>query len=132
MSLKHIAEPVKVFAEVNRVLKKGGLFIAKTPNKYHYVPIIASLTPNSFHKYFNKKRGMKNDDTFPTLYKLNTEKDQRKTADKTGFELLEIVHVEGRPEYLRINPVSYIFGIAYERFVNCMGIKSLRVPLIID
>jgi SAM-dependent methyltransferase len=127
---EHIAEPVKVFAEVNRVLKKGGLFIAKTPNKYHYVPIIASLTPNSFHKYFNKKRGRKDDDTFPTLYKLNTEKDQRRIAGKTGFDLFEIEHIEGRPEYLRINPVTYIFGIAYERFVNCFRIKSLKVIIL--
>ncbi|MFZ2657896.1 MAG: class I SAM-dependent methyltransferase [Victivallales bacterium] len=127
---EHIAEPEKVFTEVGRILKKGGLFIAKTPNKYHYVPIIASLTPVRFHKYINKKRGRNDNDTFPTLYKLNTENDQRRTAEKTGFELLEIEHIEGRPEYLRINPLTYIVGIAYERIVNYLGIKSLKVILL--
>ncbi|HCE42090.1 MAG TPA: hypothetical protein DET40_00900 [Lentisphaeria bacterium] len=127
---EHIAAPEKVFSEVARILKSGGLFIAKTPNKYHYVPLIASLTPDSFHKYINRKRGRNDDDTFPTLYKLNTENDQRRTAEKTGFDLLEIEHIEGRPEYLRMNPATYMVGIAYERIVNCLGIESLKVILL--
>ena len=36
--LEHIAEPDAFIEEVSRLLKPGGLFLGKTPNKYHYMP----------------------------------------------------------------------------------------------
>ena len=55
--LEHLDRPEAVFAEVCRVLKPGGVFLAKTPNKFHYVPAFARLTPHRFHQYFNRLRG---------------------------------------------------------------------------
>jgi len=34
--LEHLAEPLAVFRGVARVLKPGGVFFFKTPNKWHY------------------------------------------------------------------------------------------------
>ena len=66
--LEHVELPHLFYKEISRVLKSGGIFMAKTPNKYHYVPIIASITPIGFHKFYNKLRGREYDDTFPTFY----------------------------------------------------------------
>ena len=55
--LEHIEEPSKFFSEIARVLRPGGLFIFKTPNKWHYVPTIARLTPHWFHQSYNQLRG---------------------------------------------------------------------------
>ena len=41
----------------SNALKPGGCFFGKTPNRNHYMPLAARLTPLSFHKWFNKKRG---------------------------------------------------------------------------
>ncbi len=57
-------------------------------------------------------------DTFPVRYKLNTVKVVKKYAESTGFDVLDIQLIEGRPEYLRISVFTYIFGILYERLVN--------------
>lgn len=43
--LEHLPDPAAVFAEVARVLRPGGLFLAKTLNKWHDVPLIARLVP---------------------------------------------------------------------------------------
>ena len=67
--LEHLEQPLDVFSEVARVLKPGGIFLFKTPNKWHYMPTIARLTPHRFHQFVNKIRGRAEADTFPTRYR---------------------------------------------------------------
>ena len=129
--LEHLAEPEKVFSEVARVLKRGGIFLFKTPNKWHYMPTIARVTPHRFHEYINRKRGREEVDTFPTLYRANTKGDVTNLAKQTSFDVIQIDRIEGRPEYLRINPVTYLLGALYERLVNTLTLFApLRVLLI--
>ena len=129
--LEHLAEPEKVFAEVARVLKSGGVFMFKTPNKWHYMPTIARLTPHRFHQYINRKRGREEVDTFPTLYRANTKGDVTRLARQSGFEVIQIDRIEGRPEYLRITPLTYLLGALYERLVNAFSLFApFRVLLI--
>jgi SAM-dependent methyltransferase len=131
--LEHLSDPKKVFSEILRVLKPGGVFLAKTPNKWHYVPTIARITPLWFHKLVVGWRGRKGDDVFPTLYRANTGSDIRRLAEQSGLIVRKIDYVEGRPEYLRFSSVTYILGWIYERLVNKVSLfKRFRVLLIIE
>ena len=116
--LEHLDEPEAVFREVARVLKPGGVFLFKTPNKRHYMPTIARLTPHSFHQYVNRRRGRAEVDTFPTRYRANTRPDIVRLADKSGLSVERIELIEGRPEYLRMTWLTYLLGVVYERLVN--------------
>lgn len=122
--MEHVRNPGIAFKEIVRVLKPGGVFLSKTPNKWHYMPIIARVTPTGFHKLYNKLRGRDEKDTFPTVYKCNTLQSVVKLAHETGFECEGIQFIEGRPEYLRLATLTYLFGFLYERIVNLTGVLA--------
>ena len=130
---EHLEDPHAVFREVSRVLKSGGVFLIKTPNKTHYMPAIARITPHRFHQFINRLRGRAEVDTFPTRYKANTSRDLRSLAAQTGFAVEAIELIEGRPEYLRVSWPTYLLGLAYERLVNSSDYwAGLRILLIAE
>lgn len=129
--MEHIDEPEQVFAEIERVLKPGGKLLFKTPNKSHYMPIIARLTPHGFHQWINRKRGRNETDTFPTRYKCNSPSDIMAIAQRVGMNVDEIELIEGRPEYLRLSGPTYVVGLGYERLVNTTKLlERFRILLI--
>jgi len=129
--LEHLEEPLQVFREVNRVLKPGGVFLFKTPNKYHYMPVIARLTPHVFHQYINRLRGRAEVDTFPTRYRANSRDDVIQLATAADMLVEQIELIEGRPEYMRMTWLSYLAGMAYERMVNASELFAMfRILLV--
>ena len=129
--LEHLERPAAVFREVSRVLKDGGVFLAKTPNRNHYVTLLARLTPTWFHKFVNRMRGRAEEDTFPTVYRANSARQLRRLAQAAGFSVVSIRAIEGRPEYLRSFGPLYLLGFLYERLVNASELFApFRVVLI--
>ncbi|MEM7784761.1 MAG: class I SAM-dependent methyltransferase [Planctomycetota bacterium] len=128
--LEHVENPTLFYKEIKRVLKDGGVFLAKTPNKYHYMPIIARCTPTGFHKFYNKLRGRDYEDTFPTFYRANTRRQYKKLAKENEMELVSTKFFAGRPEYLRIFFPTYIVGILYERTVNLLNLNFFKTIII--
>jgi ubiquinone/menaquinone biosynthesis C-methylase UbiE len=72
--LEHISDPKKFVDQVSRVLKSGGWFCARTPHKFSYLVLAASLIPNSQHaKALARIQPDREEvDIFPTAYKMNT------------------------------------------------------------
>jgi SAM-dependent methyltransferase len=129
--LEHLDDPKSVFVEITRVLKPGGVFFFKTPNRAHYMPLIARLTPHRFHSFINRLRGRAEVDTFPTRYRVNTRRHVRKYVQAAGMILEDLRLIEGRPEYMRIAAPLYLLGILYEKIVNSTELLSgFRILLI--
>jgi ubiquinone/menaquinone biosynthesis C-methylase UbiE len=78
--LEHIDDPKKFVGQIDRCLKNRGWFCARTPHKYSYVALAASIVPNSLHSKFLNKIQPKNKefDNFPTKYKMNSLSDIKK------------------------------------------------------
>lgn len=72
--LEHVDDPPSFAHEVSRILRKGGLFAARTPHKYCYVALAARLVSNARHgKVLSRAQPRRKvEDIFPTRYRLNT------------------------------------------------------------
>ena len=131
--MEHLERPELVLHDVHRVLRPGGVLLFKTPNRAHYVPMLARMTPHPFHAFVNKLRGRRDCDTFPTFYRANSAGRVRELAARTGFAISRLDRVEGRPEYLRMTAATYLAGAAYERLVNSAEVFApFRVLLIAE
>lgn len=130
---EHLEDPLRVMREIRRVLKPGGTLLVETPNRWHYMPVIAQLTPLRFHKFMNRIRGRAEADTFPTVYRINSRGKIRRIAAAAEMQVDEIRLLDGRPEYLRMSVPTYLAGIAYERLVNRFeALARFRVVMIAE
>jgi SAM-dependent methyltransferase len=128
---EHLTHPERVFGELSRVLKPGGLLLILTPNRWHYVTVSSALLPHSFHLKFNHWRGVDVHDIFPTQYKANTAGRMRMLYEGAGMHLEQLHQFETEPEYLAFSTPTYAAGVAFERVVNRFDLlKNLRVNLL--
>jgi SAM-dependent methyltransferase len=119
--VEHVAEPGPFLSEVARVLRPGGSYFLRTPNKHHYVGFIANMTPHWFHELVaNRARGMNSSDhePWPTYYRLNSRRVIEQAGCAAGFRLVEVQIWEGPPVYLVFNSLPFVLGVGYERLVN--------------
>jgi SAM-dependent methyltransferase len=72
--LEHVADPESFVREIQRIVKPGGWFCARTPNRWGYVGIATNLVPNSLHTGVLSRVWPERAeaDVFPTAYKMNT------------------------------------------------------------
>ncbi len=117
--LEHLCEPSATMLEVYRVLKPGGYFIIRTPNRWHYVPIIAAVVPGSLAgRFISTFTSRSPEDVFPKVYRCNTERSIRRIVTQVGFSVERLVLIEKEPSYLTLCALLFRLGVLYERTVN--------------
>lgn len=116
--LEHVEKPDNYFAECRRVLKPGGFLCLRTPNRWSYVSMIASLVPNRYHAavigYVQKGREAR--DVFPTYYRANTKRAIRRLLRDHGFSGYVYPHIS-EPSYFGFSRPLYALAVVAHRWL---------------
>jgi SAM-dependent methyltransferase len=126
-TLEHVAVPAPFLSEIYRVLKPGGFFWFRTPSRWHYVSLVASVTPHWFHSAIaNRSRALSDEahEPWPTRYRLNGRHRLFELLTTTGFRGVVIRQVESYPSYLMFHPAAFRVGVGYERLVNRFAVLA--------
>ncbi len=132
--IEHVDEPERHLREIKRVLKPGGVYVFRAPNRFHYVSVVSHLTPHWFHKLVaNRLRNLPAEahDPYPTRYRLNTRSRIEYFADKVGFDVDELRLIEKEPMYGLGSRAMFFGFMAYERVVNSSeALAGLRANIL--
>jgi SAM-dependent methyltransferase len=132
---EHIGDPIAHLREVGRVLKLGGTYVFRTPNRYHYVSAVASATPHWFHRAVaNRVRNLPAEahDPYPTFHRLNSKRAIGECSRRAGLNLATIRFVEKEPSYGMFARPAFLAMMAYERIVNAIPtLEWLRANLFV-
>ncbi len=119
--VEHLTDPARHLHEVRRVLRPNGVYVFRTPNRFHYVTVAAWLTPHWFHELVaNRLRNLPagSHDPYPTLYRLNSRSSIERTAAETSLQVETLRLIEKDPWYGRSSRVLFLTFMLYERLVN--------------
>jgi ubiquinone/menaquinone biosynthesis C-methylase UbiE len=77
MTIEHVTDPAAFVAELDRVLRPGGAFVARSVSKYSLLATAARMVPNEKHAQVVGRLQPERQaaDVFPTAYLMNSERD---------------------------------------------------------
>ena len=116
--LEHVnhADVAQVSGEIMRVLKPGGYFAARTPNKWGFIGIAARAVPNGLHTKVLKvlQPNRKVEDVFPVRYAMNTRRQLRRAFPGQS---VVVYGQTGEPAYFGTNVWVWRFVDLISRFI---------------
>jgi SAM-dependent methyltransferase len=130
MVMEHVADPKGVLAEVRRVLAPGGAFLIHTPNRSSPLVSMAARIPqrakNRLIGFFEDRR---EDDVYPTVYRINTLQAVTRIGAQTGFHLESCEFVVSEAVTQVLGPLA-IFELLYIRLTQWKRFAALRPDMI--
>lgn len=105
--LEHVENSERVFNEVSRVLKPGGVFAFVTPNKKSLLIHLRRLMSDSVAKRLLKRfYGRVDDDVFDVYYRANSPRDLLSLLDSSGMKSISILE-NPDPSYTSFGSFTY-------------------------
>ena len=131
--LEHIEFPERMFKEVARVLKPGGLFAAMTPNLWYPTTVVSAVTPYSFHRWVNSALlSVDEDDTFPTFYRANRLSTLQKLGREAGLSPKFHQYFMSNPGQFEFSPILTRAEVLFIRILDAWSaLAKLKDTIII-
>lgn len=106
--LEHLDDPPTFVAETSRVLKPGGWFCARTPNKWGYIALGSRLVPERLESAVLRRvqPDRQERDVFPKCYKLNSLRDIARAFPARHWENASF-SMNSTPAYHGGNPLLF-------------------------
>ena len=123
MVAEHITNPSSVVRTLNRLLQERGRVVIFTVNRWSPVTVLSSLLPFGFHHPIKKLFwDEKEEDTFPTVYKMNTRRQLRELFRDCGFEERYFTYLDDLSVFARFKSLNYVELLAWQT------LKQLHLP----
>jgi SAM-dependent methyltransferase len=130
--LEHVDQPGRFLAEIHRVLRPGGTFLAHTIHAGHYVTWIRRAFDLLPHRMVagivRRLYGRAEVDTHPTRYRLNSERIIRREAGRVGLHL-DLVEGYPDPGYFAFIPALGRSAIVLDGLIESLGARRSRTGL---
>ncbi|MFA6518820.1 MAG: class I SAM-dependent methyltransferase [Candidatus Shapirobacteria bacterium] len=128
---EHLENPEKVFKEIFRILKLGGIFLMATPNANCWLLLIKKLMRQGQSNFFVQLLyGRRDEDIFPTYYRANTVKEMTRLLKKAGFKDIE-VKVNYDPGYTSFNNLTFKISNWLNKTVGRLWPEGYRQHLVV-
>jgi len=128
--IEHLRAPEAAFAEIGRVLRRGGRFVFLTPNAWNYVVLVNRLIPAWLQRRLVPRvYGRREKDTFPVVYRANTRRKLDALLGRAGLRCEEFYYV-GDPSYIAFKDLLFKVGMLIERLTDLGPLRALKVHLV--
>lgn len=122
--LEHVVSPRNFLAEVRRVLRPGGAFVAQSISGRHYVTwcrrLLDILPHEAVQGLMTRLYGRPGHDTFPTRYRMNTPRQLAAACTGAGFRM-ESLRYGCSQAHFRFLPWLEKLAIRLDRWLENFG-----------
>jgi Methyltransferase domain len=126
MVAEHVEEPARFASALARLIMKDGYVVLLTPYRWSPVAILSSLIPNRLHAFFIKilpvSPARKEEDIFPTHYRMNTPPRLRKIFEEAGFQEVALVYLDDCVVLQRFR-ITFLMEMIFWKVLNRLGIS---------
>jgi SAM-dependent methyltransferase len=130
MVAEHIADPANTVASLERLIREGGRVIIYTVSKWAPASLAAAVTPMAVHDMVKRVLwGTSPEDTFPTLYRMNTRKELRRLFESAGFVEEEFLYLNDCRSFGRWR-LALTAELLAERLLRMCGLRYPEMCLL--
>lgn len=116
--VEHVRDPDVFFSEIKRILLPGGAFVFMTTNIRSPMMAITSLVPTGLKSWFRARfLGYARDETFPTVYAMNSRSRIEELCAQHGFELCSLDHIESFG-YFRFSRIALSMYLVFVKLLR--------------